>query len=113
MATLEIWKPVRGYEGHYEVSDQGRVKSVARVVMYSRWGRENPRLLKERVLRPKMNREERYLYVVLQKRGVPMTIPIAPLVAQHFIPNPENKPTVKHINGIQTDNRAENLEWMS
>src|SRR5262245_44043272 len=103
--TIETWRPVIDYEGLYEVSDSGKVKSPARVVLYSRWGRENPRLLKERVLRPQMNREEGYLYVALHKRGVRMTVPIALLVAQHFIPNPENKPTVKHINGIQTDNR--------
>lgn len=97
----EIWKDVKGYEGIYQVSNIGRVKSLN----YNRTGVEN-------ILKPGNNRRG-YLTVVLHKGNIPRSKKIHRLICESFIPNPENKETVNHINGIKTDNRLVNLEWAS
>ena len=90
----DMWKPISGYENEYLVSDAGEVWSV----------RSN------RALTPKLNKAG-YLKVTLSRNNHPKTISIHRLVAMAFIPNPDGKPTVNHINEIKTDNRVENLEW--
>lgn len=97
----EIWKDIEGYEGKYQVSNLGRVKSLN----YKRTG-------KERVIRLNFNNGG-YLLVDLWKNGKGKKYTIHRLVAQAFISNPCNKPCVDHINTIQTDNRVENLRWVS
>ena len=92
----EIWKDIKGYEGIYKVSNLGRVLSV-------RWKTKN-KLLKQHIT-------SRYLSVTLCLNTSRKTIKVHRLVAKHFIPNPENKPEVNHINGIREDNREINLEW--
>ena len=99
----EIWKDIPGYEGLYQVSNLGRVKSLSRIVNYG--GRK--RKTTEKIL--KQNISRRYNSVQFQKCG--KTITVHRLVANAFISNPENKPQINHINGIRADNRAENLEW--
>jgi hypothetical protein len=90
----EIWKPVVGYEGLYEVSNLGRVKSMRfGFILKFRLDRGYPRL------------GLRHL------DGVQKQITIHRLVCTAFIPNPYNKSQINHINGIKTDNRVENLEW--
>ena len=95
----EIWKPVRNYEGLYEVSNMGRVKSLN----YNRTG-------KERIMKG-LDNGHGYLFVQLCKDGKAKNCRINRLVAMAFIPNPDNLPEVNHKDKIRTNNRVDNLEW--
>lgn len=102
----EIWKSIEGYEGLYEVSNLGKVKSVERYVP-----RGNHQIyVKERILKPELDKDG-YLLVNLSKNGVQRMQKIHRLVAIAFIPNVNNLPIINHLNEIKFDNRVENLEW--
>ena len=103
----EEWRDVVGYEGRYQVSSMGRVKSLERKVRHWRGGE---RIQKERILKPSNDRRG-YLLVSLCDGEKRKTFSVHRLVCQAFHENPDNKPQVNHINEIKTDNRACNLEW--
>ena len=94
----ETWKSISGYEGLYEVSDLGRVKSL-------KYG-------KERILKPGGDTHG-YLQVILCKDGHVKKFKVHRLVAEAFIQNPNNLDTVNHKDEVKTNNVASNLEWMS
>ena len=98
----EIWKDIKGYEGLYQVSNLGRVKSLERYDSYNK-------KVDEKILKTKENLG--YIYVNLHKNGIQKGYKVHRLVAEAFIPNPDNKPCIDHINTIVTDNRVENLRW--
>ena len=96
----EEWRPIKNYEGLYEISNLGRVKSLN----YRRTGKEN-------VLKPRKQKKGGYLQIILCKNGMKKMVSVHRLVAEAFIPNPDNKPCIDHINTIRDDNRVENLRW--
>lgn len=106
---MEIWKDIKGYEGYYQVSNLGSIKRL-RTIVKTRGGayRSDPC----KILKPEYTYDG-YLRIALMREHKKQRFQIHRLVADAFIPNPENKEQVNHINGNKADNRAENLEWCS
>ena len=98
---LEIWRDIKNYEGIYEVSNLGRIKSISR----------NGTIKENRILKP--NKVMGYSQVGLQKYVTRKYKKIHRLVAEAFIPNPENKKEVNHKDGNKTNNCVDNLEWVT
>ena len=107
----EVWKRVLGYEDSYEVSNYGRIKSLSRKIEVHRDGETHVRYYRERLMSPSIR--ARYPNVNLSSDGRPENFSIHRLVAQAFIPNPENKPYVNHIDGDTHNNHVSNLEWVT
>lgn len=105
-SIVEIWKPIMGYEGLYEVSNLGRVKSLERVVKCGKATRIDSEVIK--TLTPNKNG---YIKVNLFKEGKYKTCLVHRLVADTFLDNTHNLPQVDHINGDRTDNRVINLRY--
>lgn len=103
----EIWKDVPVYEGYYQVSNYGRVKSLERTVKN---GPNSTRVIRRRILKQTTN-SRGYLTVHLSVRGNVLSKTVHRLTCAIFHSNPENKPEVNHKNGIKTDNYWKNLEW--
>jgi hypothetical protein len=99
----EQWLPVVGWEGLYEVSDRGRVRSLRRP---TKVGVRGGRLLRQNV-RPDYG----YRRVDLTHAGRRSTRTVHTLVAEAFVPNPQGYPLVRHLNGVPGDSRADNLGW--
>ncbi|KKN42124.1 hypothetical protein LCGC14_0716280 [marine sediment metagenome] len=105
----EIWKDIKGYEGLYQVSDLGEIKSLDRVI-YSKF--RSIQTFKGRILR-KLIHNNGYVSIMLSKKGITKRFIIHRIVAKSFILNLQNKKEVNHKNLIKGDNRAENLEWVT
>ena len=90
----EIWNDIPGYEGYYQVSNQGRVRNS-----------RNQKMLKPQT------KNGGYIQFTLSVRNRCHYHSAHRLVAQAFIPNPEGKPQINHKNGDKSDNQVENLEW--
>ena len=103
LKTIETWKDIEisEVEGLYQVSNQGRIRSAK-----DRTGSKAGRILK-------LKEYKGYRSIGLYNRTFRKSHSIARLVALAFVPNHDNKPQVNHINGIKTDNRPENLEWVT
>lgn len=95
----EIWKDVVGFEGKYQISDKGNVRSSTQ--LDKEW----------KVLKLYVNKQGYHHIKFYVSDYKSKSFRINRLVATAFIPNPENKPWVNHINGVKDDNRVENLEW--
>lgn len=95
----EIWKNIRDYEGLYQVSNLGRVKSLG-----------NNKTKKEKIMKPSVNKSG-YLLICLSKNGYIKNYLVHRLVAQAFIPNPYDLPQVNHKDEDKTNNVVSNLEW--
>lgn len=109
---IEIWKDIKGYEGLYQVSNLGRVKSMARETPFTnRWGQRITRTKKEFIMKDKTTCNG-YKGICLRNNGMKW-IGIHRLVAIAFIPNPENKPEVDHIDGNKKNNCVDNLRWVT
>lgn len=111
---IEEWRPVVGYEGLYEVSDWGNVRSVDRCInCLSRYGTQKTNFLKGKKINSAIGNKYGHLMVRLSKNGKPFKKWIHRLVAEAFIPNPDNKPEIDHIDGIPTNNFLSNLRWVT
>ena len=105
----EEWKDIEGYEGMYQVSNKGNVKSLERKVWDSRG---YYRTVTEKILKTGESGRG-YLIVVLCKNGKMKTCKVHRLVAEAFLENPQGLPEVNHLSEDKTDNSLENLEWVS
>jgi hypothetical protein len=107
----EIWVPINGYEGHYLVSDFGRIKSIDRHLPM-RWASgDRTRFHKGKIKNATPHYKNEYLSVMLKVGGVEDRRFVHRLVAEHFHENPENKPEVNHKDGDKNNNHFLNLEW--
>jgi len=104
----EIWKDIVGYEGYYQVSNYGRIRTLDKISK-NRWGE----YLKRGKMRKLYLTKHGYVQMDLSKFGRKKSFKVHRLLAIAFIPNPENKRCVNHIDGNKTNNHIDNLEWVT
>lgn len=105
----EIWKSVSGYEGIYEVSNMGRVKSVSRYVKNG----NSQKYIQGKILVNSIEKKTKYMRVTLCKGGKQKIAKVHRLVALTFLPNTNNYPQVNHKDENRRNNCVDNLEWCS
>lgn len=110
-----MWKAIQGYEGYYEVSDLGEVRSVDRVIpsVDGRQYRRRGKIMKQSISKSRNVHVSGYPVVNLHKQHHSLVVSVHQLVARAFIPNPLNLPTVNHRDGNKLNNASTNLEWAS
>lgn len=110
---MKHWADIPTYEGLYQVSMMGNVRSLDRLVTDECNGGVRTRWFPGRPIMPQRNCRTGYWYVMLQKNGVRKNVTLHRLVAKVFLANPENKPEVHHKREPKTNNRASNLKWVT
>lgn len=108
----EIWKDIKGYEGIYQVSNTGKIKSLDRIIYQDKDGLTYSRLIKGKVLKYNYDKQG-YLLVHLCINGIRKCFKVHRLVAEAFIENVEQKQYVNHIDGNKKNNVMNNLEWVT
>ena len=113
---VEEWKDIEGFEGRYQISNFGRVKSLERIIAYSTSNQtgiefESQKYCPERILKTYIY--GRYEHVGLRKGSKTYNFSVHRLVATYFVPNPNNYPVINHKDENNLNNRADNLEWCS
>ena len=106
MKSNEIWVNILDYEGMYQISNLGNIRSLDRYVD----GKWHKMKIKGKIL-TLVKEKDGYYVANLYKNNTTKQFRVHRLVAQAFIPNPDNLPEINHKNEIKTDNRVENLEW--
>ena len=112
-AAVEEWRTVKGFDGLYQVSTKGRVKSLARTFMAQcQYGLKKYRL-NERILKQTKCSEGYYHVTLRRNHNESVNCSVHRLVAEAFIPNPDNLRCINHKDETRTNNNVENLEWCS
>ena len=109
-SAVEVWKDIEGYEGLYQVSNLGLVRSLDHIEENLWKGKPYKRMHLGRTLKP-IKQVTGYYSVTLHKCGEQQTTRLHRLVAKAFVPNPDNLPEVNHKDENKANNRADNLEW--
>lgn len=104
----EYWLPIQGWQGLYEVSNLGRIKSLRRQILAG----SRKYILRGRFLKQRCDKDG-YLLVDLHNQGNVVTFKVHRLVAEAFIENPQEKPQVNHKDGNRANNLLQNLEWVT
>lgn len=102
----EIWLPIPGYEGIYEASSLGRIKSLQRVLKLTFGSRPVPDKIKKQG-----KHKDGYSLIRLHSNGVGVSFAVSRIIGKLFVPNPENLPEINHIDLDKANNFYKNLEW--
>lgn len=116
MATIEIWKDIPGYEGYYQVSSFGKVRSIDRWITYApsaRYKVIKKVFHKGQILKPALHESYGYYHLSFVKNNIPKDFNVHRLVAESFLDNPNQLPQVNHKDGKKLNNNVNNLEWIS
>ena len=106
---MEIWKDIEGYEGWYQISNYGNIKSVDRIIEYKNGA---IRSLKGKILKTTTGTPGYYI-TDIHKKGNVNRVSIHRLIGIAFIPNPHAKPCINHKDGNKINNHVDNLEWVT
>ena len=107
----EIWKDIEGFEGYFKISNLGRIKSLSWTYI---GGKYNSLMTKKEFIRKiSFDKIDRYYKITLKVNKKEKRKMLHRLIAQHFIDNPLNKSQVNHIDGVRTNYKLENLEWVT